>query len=89
MFHKNTCPKINHHLPTHPVIPYHSRSNFRSDGICKLCLVNDESTCHLFYLCPIIQPVWGEIEGTIALFTNNSIIDTRKSELNTEFINQL
>ena len=34
----------------------------KSDGLCKLCLHNTETLCHLLFQCDNIKPVWDNIK---------------------------
>ena len=45
----------------------------KSDGVCKICNVNDETLTHLFYECCHVKPVWETIEFTFNMMTTKDI----------------
>ena len=42
----------------------------KSNGVCKLCVSFDETTCHMLYICPSIQQIWLLLEAKIFELTN-------------------
>ena len=42
----------------------------KSNGVCKICLVEEETLCHLLYNCSHIAPLWLKIQNLLTELTN-------------------
>ena len=50
----------------------------KSNGICKLCNVENETICHLIYECSMINYVWEKITNFIQELVESNIVISKK-----------
>lgn len=51
----------------------------KSNGLCKICNVENETLCHLLFECRIVKPVWKKMQNLLCSITDVNVIFNAKN----------